>query len=523
MNLDIVTGRRGIFCEQSRAEYDDEDLHSLMSTAVVAIRNRSYLLERKMRHDTQDITFFFRDPGSAKVVHTYSLPVREMYRDQFRQGSRIHSQMCINEGMVMVYLYQSNGDKATVLGVLSWSLQEGDDELRPLSECTRALMREFPDERSADLVPWRPPHVNSTLIRCQPPYLALSGEDFCLWRASDGNIFECVRRQVHSGPLVMSVSWTKSFMVIGRKEDMGSEDCILRIFTNTDSLSASSLADANGVQGGLIGTFGGKIESEAGTVLTSGGERRAVYCWEELEGQGLNVGGSMAPVFIGEMKRDVKLMFPLHGTYLDSFESGDKLVILSSVSAPSTGEMCSFCPMYRVVCSVLSLPSLRLLQQFRIGACKTGGVAHEDDDAMFGRRLYSPEGIAFGSSGPFVACSNGSEVCWYSFSSDEDASPQQLILKLPRDPLDLTPRLDATISEAPPKMDSHGSQIADTDDSAGEGRSRGRRERHEVAVPIVSPTGLRKVYFTTTGQLLEVITDFAKASRQVRAVAVLLC
>jgi len=221
---------------------------------------------------------------------------------------------------------------------------------------------------------WMPPNPHTNvLLRCRPPFIVLTGKDMEMWRMdAAGGAAEKTISLAGYGPNVVAVNWNTQYLVIAeRTQPDGCGSAIRLMPMKSRTMTAASIV--------------------------------------------------------------VQSPFPIEPSYFDLFQTVDRFVILASMGS-RLGKVCSNCPMYSTFCVEVPFDSSAKPRANRIGHIDScSGNDTEPPDQRFTTTLFKPQGLLYGDRGPFLACSNGVDVLWYSFNQAHDSNVKQSakLLSLP--------------------------------------------------------------------------------------------
>lgn len=428
----------------SRCSYSLDHVRSLLSTTIVQACGTHYLLERQVRSSDESIvSFCFRSIETGLSVFSF-VPLRTPALAVLPE--EVQHDMTISNGYILLVYYSKSGlvygvqmvdenNLAALQAPLVCKFFSAGNTSKGTTDFTRRaepdgtkervtfpapvvhepLLKQLDGTGVSHLAAWRPTELvsaetarirtmcsrlinaplwvppseySSVLLRCRPPYIVMVGEDLHMWKlepAREGlpTSASCIATFAGRGRNVVAVNWTSSQLV---------------------------LAESDGT-------------TEAGSFFTI----------MPLP----MVGATAIPVASALV---VRSQFPIQPNYLDLFSTDAKTLIFASMKS-TLGSVCAKCPMYNTFCvDVPNSPCAPTLQfQMHADACtgapSTPTPTHTQADAAAHghtkHAIFRPQGILYGSRGPFLVCSNGHDALWYHFSPHTEADTRSESESLP--------------------------------------------------------------------------------------------
>uniref|UniRef100_A0A7S3G6F6 F-box domain-containing protein n=1 Tax=Palpitomonas bilix TaxID=652834 RepID=A0A7S3G6F6_9EUKA len=376
---------QGKFSLVNECHYDVSGPGALHQTKLVSFPDGSvYILEKRVQFATSRssnthndvVQFSFRSVESGKEVFAYVPPLDTLFKDFDPIFNRTHCDLCIENGFVFLVYHRPNfGFRRLYATVAPQSVSELALCLHSLTQSELFLAASFDHSVDADGSATTQPKI----VHYEPPFVALAGERFTLLKliarrdcGVEKNISICMESNLVfemalDGVRVLSSKWDSEF-------------CVL-----------------------------------ACEVQTSVGVIHEFRVFDIVRA--------------GKLVCIVPSQFPIAGHYLDFFrdqtlvdqvcsdvKTCGRFLLLASTDE-KLGAVCPHCPLYNVFC--LESTQNGDKQQYKFPSCSHGLDPVDDEFDDGDHRFFEPHGIFFGGKGPFVACSNGSDVYWYPFGSED--------------------------------------------------------------------------------------------------------
>lgn len=361
----ILTGlNEGCFTRTAVWEHTISSNPLLVDYQVFCLGNMHIFMERSVAF-SGETRFLFRSLTASNFHFEWIIHAKSIFPDFDRMKNRIHSDIRMKDGVLMLAFYQMNG---TLRRFYRWSVNSLQDlaalphqELPPYWS-SEDIQLENPGNVRTDLAPEeplaedaKPASTPMKLLRLQPPFAALQATDFLLVNTISNEIVYRVEQSLGS---IVACRWDSTRLIYVKNVD----DHTQQIHVVT--LKALAIGFSSGV--------------------------------ERFSHPHLSPQDSSHIVFTCDYK--------LSGSYLDFFHCSTGIAIFASTVTRT------FCKM---LVDTQACTSCQPSQQVRQSLLRIETEAMDPDGTF-----SSPKGLLFGNSGPFIAFSDGCDVFWFVDKGD---------------------------------------------------------------------------------------------------------